>query len=148
MLTALRDEQATFLIVGAYAVAVHGAPRSTGDIDIWVCPNVDNALRVWKALLRFGAPVEAMGLTPADLAQSGTVYQIGQPPRRIDIITQISGVEFDDAWGSRVLEVVGGLELPFLGREDLLRNKLAAARTKDLVDVEILTNQASQPTSD
>ena len=75
-------------------------------------------------------------------------YKIGQPPRRIDIITKISGVDFDAAWRSRVLESVGGLELPFLGREDLLRNKLAAARTKDLADVELLRNQGSRPASD
>lgn len=139
MLVALQSEEARFLIVGAYAVAVHGAPRSTGDIDIWVRPDFDNAERVWKALVAFGAPVEAMDLTPADLSRSGMVYQIGQPPRRIDIITQISGVEFDDAWEDRVSETVDGLELPFLGREDLLKNKLAAARTKDLADIELLS---------
>ena len=148
MLIALREGEAIFLIVGAYAVAVHGAPRSTGDIDIWVRPDPENAARVWKALVYFGAPVEAMGLTPADLSRPGTVYQIGQPPRRIDIITQISGVDFDDAWQSRVLETVDGLELPFLGREELLRNKLAAARTKDLADVELLRDQKSSSASD
>ncbi len=142
MLIALSEEEAVFLIVGAYAVAVHGAPRSTGDIDIWVRPDSENALRVWKALVSFGAPVEAMGLAPDDLAKPGTVYQIGQPPRRIDIITRISGVEFDQAWRLRVLEKVGDLELPVLGREDLLTNKRAAARAKDLADVELLMSQA------
>ncbi len=143
MLIALAEEQAVFLIVGAYAVAVHGAPRSTGDIDIWVRPDPENAGRVWKALASFGAPVEAMGLNREDLATPGTVYQIGQPPRRVDIITEISGVEFEEAWRSRVVETVDGLELPFLGREDLLRNKIASARPKDLADVELLKNQAS-----
>jgi Nucleotidyltransferase of unknown function (DUF6036) len=141
MLIALVDQEATFMIVGAYALAVHGVPRSTGDIDIWVRPDPENAQRVWRALVYFGAPVEAMGLTPADLSKPGTIYQIGQPPRRIDIITRISGVEFDAAWKSRAVETVEGLELTFLGREDLLQNKLASARIKDLADVELLRKQ-------
>ncbi len=144
MLIALSEEEVLFLIVGAYAVAAHGAPRSTGDIDIWVRPDSENALRVWKALVSFGAPVEAMGLKPDDLAKPGTVYQIGQPPRRIDIITQISDVEFDDAWPVRVMATVGGLKLPFIGRQDLLRNKLASARSKDLADVELLQAEPSR----
>ena len=144
MLASLGEEGALFVIIGAYAVAVHGAPRSTGDIDIWIRPDPDNAHRVWKALVHFGAPVEAMGLTPEDLSKPGTVYQIGQPPRRIDITTRISGVEFDEAWPARVMATVDGLELPFLGRDDLLRNKRASARSKDLADVELLEEQGSR----
>ena len=138
---ALGDESARFLIVGAYAVAVHGAPRSTGDIDIWIQPEPENAQRVWAALAQFGAPLGAMNLTPADLSRAGTVYQIGQPPRRIDILTAISGVEFDEAWEARVEATIDDLELPFLGREHLLKNKLAAARSKDLADVKLLQEE-------
>jgi hypothetical protein len=89
-------------------------------------------------LIRFGAPVEAMGLKLEDLSQPGLVYQIGLPPRRIDILTEISGVSFEEAWPSRVLEEVGNLRVPFLGREALLRNKRASGRAKDLADVESL----------
>lgn len=127
-----------FLVVGAHALAVHGHVRATGDLDIWIRPDPENAERVWRALVRFGAPVEAMGLTIPDLSRPGTVYQIGLPPRRIDILTKISGVDFDEAWSSRVAETVGELQVPFLGREALVRNKKATGRTKDLADVESL----------
>lgn len=127
-----------FLVVGAHALAVHGHVRATGDLDIWIRPDPENAERVWRALVRFGAPVEAMGLTIPDLSRAGTVYQIGLPPRRIDILTEISGVDFDEAWPSRVAETVGDLQVPFLGREALVRNKKATGRTKDLADVESL----------
>lgn len=127
-----------FLVVGAHALAVHGHVRATGDLDIWIRPDPENAERVWRALVRFGAPVEAMGLTIPDLSRPGTVYQIGLPPRRIDILTEISGVDFDEAWPSRVAEIVGDLQVPFLGREALVRNKKATGRTKDLADVESL----------
>lgn len=134
-------EKATFLIVGAYAVAVHGVSRTTGDIDIWIRAELGNAQRVWRALARFGAPVEAMNLSCEDLARHGTVYQIGLPPRRIDILTQISGVDFDEAWETRVIVEVQGMQLPFLGREALLRNKRASGRAKDLADAELLETQ-------
>jgi hypothetical protein len=138
MLAALLEAAATFLVVGAHAMAVHGVPRATGDIDIWVRPDRENAERVLKALVEFGAPVEAMGLTLGDLAKPGTVYQIGLPPRRVDILTEIDGVSFEEAWQSRVVEKVSGLDVPFLSRETLLRNKKASGRTKDLADVELL----------
>lgn len=138
MLVALQSEGAAFLVVGAHALAVHGVVRTTGDLDIWVRPEPENAERVWKALAYFGAPMEAMGLTLQDLSEPGTVYQIGLPPKRVDILTEISGVEFDDAWGSRILQEVDGLTIPFLGRQDLLRNKQASGRTKDLADIELL----------
>jgi hypothetical protein len=139
VLNALVLEGARFLIVGAHALAVHGVPRATGDLDIWVRTDPDNALRVWRALVRFGAPVEAMKIGPADLMQPGVVYQIGLPPRRVDVLTEISGLAFDEAWTSRVTQVVGaGAEVPFLGREALLENKRASGRAKDLADVEAL----------
>jgi hypothetical protein len=122
---------------------VHGVVRTTGDLDIWVRPDSENAQRVWRALAGFGAPVEAMGLTLQDLSNPGTVYQIGLPPKRIDILTEISGVEFDEAWGSRIVQEADGLTIPFLGRQTLLRNKQASGRTKDLADVELLQKRES-----
>lgn len=127
-------------MVGAHALAVHGVVRATGDLDIWVRPDAENAERVWKALARFGAPMAAMGLTIQDLRQPGTVYQIGLPPRRIDILTEISGVGFSEAWETRVLESVDGLTIPYLGRDALTRNKQASGRIKDLADIELLKN--------
>jgi hypothetical protein len=125
-------------VVGAHALAVHGVVRATGDLDLWVRPDPENAERAWRALARFGASLEAMGLTREDLTQPGTVYQIGLPPRRIDLLTEISGVGFDEAWSSKTLKDVEGLQIPFLGRQDLLQNKRASGRAKDLADIELL----------
>jgi hypothetical protein len=136
------SEEASFIVIGAHALALHGVPRSTGDLDIWVRPDPENAARVWRALVRFGAPVEAMHLQPADLTRPGVVYQIGLPPRRIDVLTEISGLEFDEAWPSRVLHKIGEVEVPFLGREALLKNKRSSGRAKDLADLEALARQA------
>jgi hypothetical protein len=122
-------------------MAVHGVPRATGDLDVWVRPDAGNAERVLRALIRFGAPVEAMGVKSGDLARLGMIYQIGLPPRRIDILTEISGVDFDEAWASRLTQPIAGLEVPFLGRDALLRNKRASGRAKDLSDVVLLERQ-------
>jgi hypothetical protein len=119
-------------------MAVHGVPRATGDLDIWVRPDPDNAKKVWEALLSFGAPVEAMSLSLEELAAPGTVFQIGLPPRRVDILTEIDGVSFDQAWPARVVKRIAELEVPFLGLEALLRNKKASARAKDIADVALL----------
>jgi hypothetical protein len=141
ILALLQAEGATFLIIGAHALAVHGYLRATGDLDLWVRPDSENAQRVWRALLRFGAPVGALNLSQADLEKPGIVFQIGLPPRRIDILTEISGVEFDEAWTTRVMQVVDDLEVPFLGREALVRNKRESGRDKDLADLRILTKK-------
>lgn len=138
VLHALVSEGVSFLIIGAHALAVHGVPRATGDLDLWVRPDPENARRVWRALVRFGAPLEAMQIDPADFARPGIVYQIGLPPRRIDVLTEISGLDFDEAWPSRVIQTVGEIDVPFLGREALLKNKRASGRTKDLADLEAL----------
>jgi hypothetical protein len=126
------------MVVGAHALAVHGVPRATGDIDIWIRADAQNAARVWRALLRFGAPVEALELAAADLATPGMVVQLGLPPRRIDLLTQLSGLDFEDASSTRVVHRVERLDVPFIGREALIRNKLATGRLKDLADVEAL----------
>jgi hypothetical protein len=138
MLSRLQEQGAAFLVVGAHALALHGYVRATGDLDLWVRPDPVNAEKVWQALVRFGAPIEAMGLTLKDLARPGIVYQIGLPPRRIDLLTEISGMSFDEAWPERVVEAVGSLQVPFLGREALIRNKKATGRPKDLSDVAAL----------
>jgi hypothetical protein len=141
VVAALREEGAEFLVVGAFAMAAHGVPRATGDLDLWIRPVPENASRVWRALLRFGAPVEAASLTVEDLASPYMVFQMGQPPRRVDIITGIDGVSFEDAWPNRKLVTVEGLEVPCLGRSELIRNKKASGREKDLLDVKTLEGQ-------
>lgn len=138
MLAALDGAGVEFLIVGAHALAVHGIVRATGDLDVLVRPSAENAARVVRALRAFGAPLEAHHVTEADFAAAGTVYQIGLPPRRIDLLTEISGVAFDDAWSHSVTSLVEGRAVRFLGRDELIRNKRAAARDKDLVDVAAL----------
>lgn len=136
MLSALSDAGADFLVVGAHALAAHGLPRATGDLDIWVRPTPDNARRVLSALRAFRAPLH--DLTEEDLTQAGTVFQIGVVPNRIDILTGISGVDFHDAWPRREWFVVEGQHLPFIGRVDLAANKRAAGRPKDLADLAAL----------
>jgi hypothetical protein len=138
LLTALIRAEARFLVVGAHAMAVHGVPRATGDLDVWIARDETNAERAWSALVRFGAPVAAMGIGRDDLTHPDQVIQIGLPPRRIDVLTSISGVEFDEAWPDRVTHEVGGLSIPFLGRAALVRNKRASGRTKDKADLEAL----------
>jgi hypothetical protein len=138
LLAALLAAQARFLVVGAHAMAVHGVPRATGDLDVWIAVDPVNAERVWSALRSFGAPVGAMGVSREDLTRPDLVVQIGLPPRRIDILTAISGVGFDEAWDGHVTHEVSGLPVPFLGRAELVRNKRAAGRAKDRADLEAL----------
>ncbi len=138
MLASLLEAGVEFLVVGAHALAFHGLPRATGDIDILVRPTKENASRVVRALQAFGAPLSAHGVTEADFSTAGTVYQLGLPPRRIDLLTAIDGVSFEEAWADRVVATRDGLELSFLSREALVKNKRAAARPKDFVDVEAL----------
>ncbi|MGE3966472.1 MAG: hypothetical protein AB7I09_20420 [Planctomycetota bacterium] len=135
MLLALADERADFVVVGAWALAYHGHVRATLDFDVLVRPTAENAKRVMAALFRFGAPVQQHGLTEKDLATPGTVYQIGLPPRRIDILTQITGVTFEEAWNTREIQQLESRDVAFLARDQLIKNKRAAGRPKDLADV-------------
>ncbi len=137
-LAALLDAGARFLVVGAHALAVHGVPRATGDLDVWIACDPANADRAWAALLRFGAPVGAIGISRDDLTRSDQVIQLGLPPRRIDLLTSISGVSFEEAWQERTIHETVGLQVPFLGRAALVRNKRASGRPKDLADLEAL----------
>lgn len=143
MLDAFQELGVEFVIVGAHALAAHGVPRATGDLDLFVRPSCDNANRVMSALRKFGAPIEQHAITAPDFEASNTVYQIGLPPRRIDILTTISGVSFEEASQSKLAVALGGRSLPVLGRAALLKNKRAAARDKDLVDVRMLEKQTS-----
>jgi hypothetical protein len=136
MLTALNDADVDYLLIGAYAMAAHGCPRATGDIDIWVRPTQENAARVWAALQRFGAPLSHVTVT--DFYTPDTVYQIGLPPQRIDILTSVSGVDFEAAWSERLQIDVEDLKLAVIGLRHLYQNKLACARDKDLLDAKIL----------
>lgn len=138
LIHALNDADVRYLIVGAHALAVHGIPRATQDLDIWVEASADNARRVLTALEAFGAPVTAHGITSADFEAKGSVYQLGLPPRRIDLLTSVSGVDFATAWNTRVTARLGRLEVTFIGVESQLANKLAAGRDKDLVDARLL----------
>ncbi|MGH7719568.1 MAG: hypothetical protein ACREON_12095 [Gemmatimonadaceae bacterium] len=133
MLSAFAAAEVEFLSVGAYALAGHGIPRATGDLDLWVRPSAANAERVMRALEAFGAPMDQ--ITGDDLVSPDLIFQIGIEPNRIDILTSIDGVEFDEAWPNRVVIQVDGVEVPLLGREELIRNKRAAGRPQDLADV-------------
>ena len=147
LLSSFLAEDVAFLLVGAFAVAANGVVRATGDLDVWVRPDEENARRVWRALSRFGAPLSNHRVSVSDFAARGTVYQLGLPPMRIDVLTQIDGVEFDEAWDARIVADVGGLPLAFLGRRELIRNKRAAGRKKDLQDIELL-REAGVPIDD
>lgn len=136
MLSALSAAGVEFLIVGAHALAAHGVPRATGDLDIWVRPSPDNADRTLRALVSFGAPLS--DLSPEDLTRPDTVFQIGLPPARIDILSGITGVSFDEAWSRRILVRVGQFEVPVLSKADFATNKRALGRPKDLADMALL----------
>jgi hypothetical protein len=135
LLAELANAGVDFVIVGAYALAFHGAPRATGDIDILVRPTLENAQRLVSALAQFGAPLASAGVSCDDFTRAGMVYQIGLPPRRIDLLTEISGVPFDEAWATRQPAEVDGHTVSFIGREALLKNKQASGRPKDVADV-------------
>ena len=145
LLSALLDADVRFMVVGAYAVGVHARPRATKDLDVWVEASVENSQKLIRALKLFGAPLG--DLSDDDLARPGTGFMMGIPPRRIDILTQISGVTFEEAWVNRFIAAVGPkLRCPFIGLADLIRNKRAAAREQDLVDVGILERISRRPT--
>lgn len=136
LLAAFDAHGVEYLIVGAHALAAHGHVRATKDLDVWVRPSEGNAPRVLAALEAFGAPLH--DLTARDLATPGTVFQIGVPPIRIDIITEIDGVEFESAWPDRVIVEVGDTRVPIMSRDHLIANKRATGRLQDLADIERL----------
>jgi hypothetical protein len=138
MLSELSAAQAEFLVVGAWAMSAYQLRRHTGDLDILVRPSPENAQRVWAALARFGAPLQSYGITVDDLSKPGLVFQIGadEQDERIDVLTAISGVTFDEAWNNRQSYEIDGITVSVLSAPDLVRNKRATGRPKDLHDVD------------
>ncbi len=130
----LNAEGCDFIIVGAHALAVHGVPRATGDLDVLVRPSPVNAEHLVRALVRFGAPLNAHGITAKDFLEAGMIYQLGLPPRRIDVLTELSGVGYDDATRDLVVGALGAERVRFIGIDAMIVNKRAAGRPKDLAD--------------
>ena len=125
-----------YLLVGGYALAAHGHPRYTGDLDIWVAPTATNVNRLLRALELFG--FGSRGLNEADFMRPEAVVQLGFPPARIDLLTAIDGVRFDECYPRRITSRVSGIDLPVIGLSDFRTNKLASSRLKDLADLESL----------
>ena len=141
LFAALNAAGAEFLIIGGYALAIHGTPRFTKDLDVWVDATPENAQKVWDALDAFGAPF--LDLTLQDFSVPGIVFQMGLPPNRIDIITVIDGVEFHEAWEHRVASAYGDQPVMVIGIDDLIRNKEATGRPQDRLDAQVLRQQRS-----
>lgn len=141
------EHDVRFLIVGGYAVAAHGFPRATGDLDAWVLVDPENAGRIVAALREFG--FGSLGLSEEDFMTSAGVVQLGYPPHRIDIMTSIEGVEFGDAWERREeVDLGGGVVAPIIGLEDLLKNKRSLGRPQDMADVARLSDPNGESSSD
>ena len=147
LLTHLNAEGARYLIVGGYAVGIYAQPRATKDLDIFIGSDTANGEIVWQALAKFGAPVS--DIPPNELAEPYTYFTWGNPPFRVDILTHISGVSFDDAWSRRTGHIVNeatGLTAPFISAGDLITNKLEAGRDperlQDLADAQALRRAA------
>jgi predicted nucleotidyltransferase len=139
MLQCLLEENVRFLLVGAYALAAHGFPRATKDIDFFVWATPENAPRLMRALTRFGAPLA--NISAADFSSEGIIFQIGNSPRRINIITNISGIKFEQAYANKTAITIEGLKIPVISIDDLLVNKRASGRLQDLADVERLMSE-------
>lgn len=142
ILQALSDEKADFILVGAYALAFHGFPRATMDIDIWIKPSPENADATLHALKRFGAPLH--DLRKDNLLTDDTIFQIGVAPRRIDIMTGVSGLRFEEAFAHAVPVTIEGIAIRVLSLDDLILNKRASGRLKDLADAESLEKLKSK----
>jgi hypothetical protein len=136
LLSAFNAHRVEYLVVGAHALAAHGHVRATGDLDVWVRPEPANARRVLRALREFGAPIN--DLTEADLATPGTVFQIGVAPLRIDVLTAIDGVSFDEAWSDRFTARFAEQPVPVISVRHLIANKRKVGRAQDIADVESL----------
>jgi predicted nucleotidyltransferase len=132
----LQLKRARFLVIGGYAVAYHGHPRFTGDVDFFVECSLENGSRISSAIADFG--LASLGLKAEDFSQIGMVVQLGRPPRRIDILTGVDGIDFETAWASRVEVTIDGLVVPFISKEQLILSKRAAGRQKDLDDLRYL----------
>ena len=132
----LNKHDVEYLVVGGYAVGVHGHPRYTGDIDFWINPHKDNAVKLLAAVSEFG--LTAVNVSADELIIPGKVFQLGRQPYRIDILNSIDGVEFDGCFQRRATFELEGIPVPFIGFKDLKQNKRASGRHKDLADLEVL----------
>lgn len=139
LLVELADSGADFVLVGGHAVAFHGHPRATKDMDVLIRANSSNAERVYKALAAFGAPLQNFDVQAKDFATYDGMLQIGLPPRRVDIINRADGISFDEAVAEGSSFVLEGRRIPVIGRAALIKNKRAAGRAQDAADVEALT---------
>jgi len=139
MLQILLENDVKFLIVGAYAMGIHGYPRATGDVDIWVEASIENSERIYKSLIDFGAPL--FDISDKTFAEKEIVFQIGVAPRRIDIITAIDGVIFEEAYKVKKVIELEDLDIPFISKEYLIKNKESTGRKKDILDVFYLKNK-------
>lgn len=138
LLLELADGGAEFVLVGGHAVAFHGHPRATKDMDVLIRATADNAERVYQALADFGAPLAAFKVKAADFASYSGVLQIGLPPLRIDILNRADGITFDEAVAEGASFILEGRKIPVIGREALVKNKRAAGRAQDLADIEAI----------
>ncbi len=136
MLQLLLDHEVKFLVVGAYAMSAYGVVRATGDIDVWVMVSTDNSESIYQSLLQFGSPLEH--IDEKTFCEEGVIFQIGVAPRRIDILTRIDGVDFHQAYERRKEVIVDDLKIPFISKEDLIKNKQSTGREKDALDVKEL----------
>jgi hypothetical protein len=136
LLRAFIDRNVRFLIVGAYALGVHGRPRATGDLDVWVDPTAENAANVMAALEQFGAPTSQV--SAEDFSRPGIVFQMGLPPLRIDVLTELTGLTFGEVWPTRTQAAFGPVIADVIGREAFIKNKRATGRARDLGDIEAL----------
>ncbi len=140
LLRAFNDERVRYMIIGGYAVIKHTEPRFTKDLDLWVSPEKENAEKVYAALVKFGAPIT--DLEPQDFTEHEFFFTMGMAPNRIDILFDLKGIDSEEAWKRGVTGSLGDLEVVFIGREDLIRNKEAAGRLQDLADAEKLRETA------
>ena len=136
LLELFNNNEVEYIIVGAYALGFHGAPRYTGDLDVFVKPDPINAKSIMQALNEFG--FGAVGLTAADFIEEGKVVQLGVPPVRVDILTSITGVQWEQAQSGRVEGWFGDLRVHYIGRDDFIANKRALGRKKDIADIEAI----------
>lgn len=136
LLQILSKNSVEYLVVGAYAMAMHGYPRATADLDIWVAATENNSTAVYNSLIEFGAPLDV--LTAHTFEEKDVIFQIGVAPRRIDILTSIDGVGFEEAYASKEIKEIEGVQIPFLTLKDLIRNKESTGREKDGLDASCL----------
>ena len=142
LLRAFNDQAVKYLIVRGYAFGVHAEPRATKDLDIFIRSDEENSKAVYRALVQYGAPLS--NLNSVDF-MDGTAFQIGQPPSRIDILQNIDGITFDEAWKNRVEGLVEGqIQAAVISRDDLIRNKLATGREEDMLDVKKLRDASKK----